>query len=141
VPDCAFCHTAVEPSPSLARLFPGGRVALAVTLLDAAGGALGDEDAAAWREALSVALRLEDVAVVEARDGGVPTLRIDVRRVEGPGRTDSGTTYAAVRYDAVLSVGRTEVTVRGAPFVDAATAPREAARNDLVSRIVPIVAY
>lgn len=115
-------------------------MALAVEVLDDAGAPAAGEDAAAWRAALTAALADEGVEVVAAGEPATP-LEVLVRRLEGPGRTDAGTTYVAVRYDAVLRVHRAEVPVRGAPGVGTDAAPRDDARVELIRRIVPIVAY
>ena len=141
MPDCAFCHTAVESAPSLARLVPGGRVVLRLALLDAAGRPLGDEAQAPWRDDLAAALAANDVAAVTATDGAAPTLDVEIRRTEGTGRTDAGTEFGAVRYDAVLRLGRATVGVRGAPIVAREAGARAAARAELVARIAPVVAF
>lgn len=137
MPDCGFCHTAVQTAPSLARLLPGGRVRLAVAPLVAYPG----ESVDTWRTALAAALEEEGVTVVTEAADAAPALELTVIAAVGSGSTDAGSRFSAVRYDAILRVGRAEVTVRGAPFVGDAEPPRERARAELIARIVPVVAY
>jgi hypothetical protein len=116
-------------------------VALTFRFLGSDGRPVEDEDADAWRRELVVALHDEGVNAAPGDGQGAAPLELEIRRVEGPGRTDSGTPFVAVRYDAVLRVRRAETTVRGKPFVSADAARRDEARAELIARIAPVVAY
>ncbi len=141
MPDCGFCHTAVEPVASLATLIPGGRLTLVVVPVDGVGPVLERAELTVWRTALTSALEAQDVEVVARGGPGAPTLTVEIRRIEGTGRTAAGPPFSAVRYDAVLRIGRASVAVRGTPFVARAAPPRDDARGELIRRIAPIVAY
>ena len=144
MPDCGFCHTGVAPAPSLAQLLPGARVnvsmEMSATGVTGSAAAAAGEDVAAWQRALVSALADEGVHV-PGHGVAAPELVVSVRRIEGPGSTDAGATFVAVRYDAVLRVRRATVTVRGAPFVSTREPRREEARAELIRRIVPIIVY
>jgi len=90
----------------------------------------------AWRRGLSERLVEEGLSIREPGAPGASPLEITIEAEEGPGTTDTGVRFHAVRYSAVLRVLRARTTLAGSPGVAVDPAPaRKAARDDLLDRI------
>ena len=103
-------------------------------------GATGGE-ADAWRAELSESLRDADLEVLAPEEAGGVSVRIDVTTSAGGGTTDAGTPFESVRYLATVHVRRASIQIAGAPTTAAAAPDRQRAREDLLARLVPLLAY